>query len=126
MLSSSLPWFRPRSRLSISSSGQSKKRTNVGSIPVTFSNAARFFLIARKTINKKFVIAIFQHCSLQQLNCYLRWNNFSFFNHILNHCTIFRTGFNFCSQKIPSTEVSIPKMFDNVRTLSTLSAAWPT
>lgn len=50
-----------------------------------FLKRCSIFLIARKTINKKFVISIFLHCSLEKLNGHLRGNNLSFFNHVLNH-----------------------------------------
>lgn len=42
MLSSTLPWLRPRRRLTISSSGQSKKITMSGSVPTILSKAILF------------------------------------------------------------------------------------
>jgi hypothetical protein len=37
---------------------------------------------------------------------------------------IFRTRFDFCSEKITSTEMGITKVLNNIRTLGTLSTAW--
>uniref|UniRef100_A0A0A9ANS1 Uncharacterized protein n=1 Tax=Arundo donax TaxID=35708 RepID=A0A0A9ANS1_ARUDO len=42
MLSSTRPWLRPRRRLTISSSGQSKKSTMSGSVPIILSKAILF------------------------------------------------------------------------------------
>ena len=43
------------------------------------------FFVTRESINKKFVITTFLHCSLKKLYGDLGRNNLPFFNHVLNH-----------------------------------------
>lgn len=43
------------------------------------------FLITRKSINKKFLVATFLYSSLKKLYGDLRRNNLPFFDHVLNH-----------------------------------------